>query len=69
MATMGEIVAWDQLRSSGRDGSAIADELIDFGEQDKWRGNLIEAARHCADQVLKDWQTYTAAYDDKAFKL
>ena len=69
MATMGEIVAWDQLRSSGRDGSAIADELIDFGEQDKWRGSLIEAARHCADQVLKDWQIYTAAYDDKAFKL
>ncbi|GAB2181180.1 hypothetical protein DLREEDagrD3_14030 [Denitratisoma sp. agr-D3] len=69
MATMGEIVAWDQLRSSGRDGSAIADELIDFGEQNKWRSSLIDAARHCADQVEKDWAAYSSAYDDGFFKL
>lgn len=65
--TMGEIVAWGQLRSSGRDGSAIADELIDFGEQSKWRGSLLETAEDCARQVAKDWAAYSAAYDDGAF--
>ncbi|MEH1934427.1 MAG: hypothetical protein V7L14_12055 [Nostoc sp.] len=30
MQTMGEVTAWDQLRSGGRQGSAIADDLIKF---------------------------------------
>ncbi|MFM5944446.1 MAG: DUF2252 family protein, partial [Dolichospermum sp.] len=29
--TMAEVTAWDQLRSGGRQGSAITDELINFG--------------------------------------
>ena len=66
MRNMGRIVASAQLRSGGRDGSAIADELIDFG-QAKWRKALLGAARDCAEQVRKDWAAYCAAYDDGAF--
>jgi uncharacterized protein (DUF2252 family) len=68
LRTMGEVVAWGQLRSSGRDGSAIADELIDFGERQKWKSELLETAEHCAGLVGKDWSTYVTAFDEGAFK-
>ena len=61
---MGRIVAWGQLRSSGRQGSAIADELIAFGSTRKaWHDELIGAARRCAKLVRKDWAAFSAAYD------
>lgn len=61
---MGRIVAWGQLRSSGRQGSAIADELIAFGSTRKaWHDELIGAARRCAKLVRKDWKSFCAAYD------
>lgn len=69
MRAMGEVVAWGQLRSSGRDGSAIADELIDFGERQKWKSELLDVARHCTDDVIKDWNTYANAFDDGVFKV
>ena len=65
--TMGRIVAWSQLRSAGRDGSAIADELIAFGRGKKWKAPLLEAAQACAAQVRKDAAIFDAAYDDGAF--
>ncbi len=66
---MGRITAWAQLRSSGRQGSAIADDLIDFGQRRKWRAELAAAAREAAERVQADWRTYAAAYDDGAFAL
>lgn len=61
---MGRIVAWGQLRSSGRQGSAIADELIAFGRTRKvWHDELVGAARRCAKLVRKDWAAFSAAYD------
>jgi uncharacterized protein (DUF2252 family) len=66
---MGQLAAWAQLRSSGREGSAIADELIAFGAaSDKWSGGLMKAAHLCAERVARDWQTYCAAYDKGAFR-
>jgi len=65
--TMGKIVAWAQLRSAGREGSAIADALIDFGEDKKWRETLLSAAENCAAQVRQDSAAFNAAYDDRAF--
>ena len=65
---MGRLVAWAHLRSAGRQGSAIADELIDFGaSRKKWQGDLMLAARECAKQARKDWAAYCAAYDRGAF--
>lgn len=69
LCQMGQLLAWAQLRSSGRKGSAIADELIEFGGKRKWRSRLLALAEHCAAQTETDWQTYCAAYDDGAFKL
>jgi uncharacterized protein (DUF2252 family) len=61
---MGRLVAWAQLRGTGRQGSAIADELIDFGaSREKWQADLHEAAQQCAKQVKHDWQTYREAYE------
>ena len=67
VGTMGQIVAWAQLRSAGRDGSAIADALIDFGSRKKWKAPLLEAAQTCAAQVRKDAAVFDAAYDEGAF--
>lgn len=64
---MGECVAWAQLRSSGRQGSAIADELIEFAGSKKLRTRLLEVAAGMAEQVEADWRTYCAAYDDGTF--
>ena len=54
MRSMGGIVAWGHLRGSGRDGSAIADELIEYGSGSKWRRRLQQLAEHCAGQVRAD---------------
>lgn len=64
---MGQLMAWAQLRSAGRQGSAIADALIDFGASARsWRDDLLAAAHQCAEQVGKDWKAYSEAYDAKA---
>ena len=67
IATMGRIAAWAQLRSAGRNGSAIVDELVDFGQRRKWRAPLLEASHDCALQVRKDAAVFDAARDDGAF--
>ena len=67
IATLGRIVAWAQLRSAGRNGSAIADELIDFGRRRKWKDQLLGASIACAAQVHKDATVFNAAWDEGAF--
>lgn len=69
MCTLGHILASAHLRSSGRDGSAIADELIDYGHKRKWRQRLLVAAQECAQRVQNDWGVYSEAFDDGYFKL
>jgi uncharacterized protein (DUF2252 family) len=68
LRTMGRMVAWGQLRSAGREGSAIADELIAHGRNRKWRQPLLDASRDCAADVARDWKTYCVAFDDGVFK-
>lgn len=67
IATMGCIVGWAQLRSGGRQGSSITDELIDFAQSKKWKSKLLEASHDFAAQTLLDAATFAAAYDDGAF--
>jgi uncharacterized protein (DUF2252 family) len=55
--------AWAHLRSAGRQGSAIADAFVDFGQRRDWQGPLIEQADSAAAMVLADWQAYSAAFD------
>lgn len=64
---MGQLVAWTHLRSSGRDGSATADELIAFGEKRRWPAQLQELANDCTRQVRSDWKAFAKAYDQGTF--
>lgn len=56
--TMAEVTAWDQLRSSGRQGSAIADELIDFGQSSEWHDYILEYAGNYAEKVNQDFAEF-----------
>jgi uncharacterized protein (DUF2252 family) len=56
--TMGEVTAWDQLRSGGRQGSAITDDLINFAHSSQWRESILEYAINYSEQVEKDFQEF-----------
>lgn len=61
MQTMANIVAWDHLRGSGRQGSAIADRLVEFGHQQNWRTDLMESAIACSEQTEQDWREFCSS--------
>ncbi|MEP7142611.1 MAG: DUF2252 family protein [Ferruginibacter sp.] len=56
-----------QLRSSGRQGSACADELIEFGGTRNWQASILEYAIAYAAQVKKDHGAFVKAYNDGFF--
>lgn len=68
MQAIGQCTAWSHLRGSGRQRSAIADQLIDFGCDDHWPKFLRTASAACADSVTAEWMTFSSAYDDGAFE-
>lgn len=67
LQVFGRCLAWDQLRSSGRDGSAPADRLIAFGATPKWMRPLRALADRAAAQVEADFEHFAHAYDRGAF--
>ncbi|WP_094782009.1 DUF2252 domain-containing protein [Paraburkholderia ribeironis] len=67
--SMAELSAWAHLRSSGRQQSSIADDLIAFGNRKDWQLPLIDLATRCEAQVAADWKAYCEAYDQGAFGL
>jgi uncharacterized protein (DUF2252 family) len=61
--TMAQVTAWGQLRSSGRQGSAIADQLIDFAQApNQWQPDWLDYAQTYAQQVIIDHQTFQSAH-------
>jgi uncharacterized protein (DUF2252 family) len=62
VATMGRILAWDQLRASGRSGAASADELITFAQQGDWMQSLLEAATEMTQITEQHWKVFVEAY-------
>ncbi|MBC7711089.1 MAG: DUF2252 family protein [Rhizobacter sp.] len=68
MLAIGQCTAWSHLRGSGRQRSAIADELVAYGGDPSWPKELRKASAACADTIDAQWQTFAAAYDDKAFE-
>jgi uncharacterized protein (DUF2252 family) len=56
--TLARIVAWDHIRSGGRQRSAIADDLIAFGHKAGWQTEIIDYARHYSQQVRRDHQEF-----------
>ena len=67
LRVMAEVVAWGQLRSAGREDSAGADELVQFGHSNEWPGPLLDYARYYADVVNAYWREFAEAYDDGTF--
>ncbi|XZO02876.1 MAG: DUF2252 domain-containing protein [Microcoleus sp.] len=66
LKTMGEITAWNQLRSSGRQGSAIADELINWAENaDRWHDPLLDYAQAYFTKVQADYQDFCSEITQK----
>lgn len=51
----GHLTAWDQLRASGRQGSATADDLIAFGAEPRWTKEIVSLALECAARNERDW--------------
>ena len=60
MTTMGHVTAWAALRASGRDGSAIADELIAFAGESRWKRGVLAMARRVAERTLSEWRDFKA---------
>jgi uncharacterized protein (DUF2252 family) len=59
--TMGELTAWAQLRSSGRQGSDNADALIQFGKETQWQKAILNYAQAYAQQVEADHREFKEA--------
>jgi uncharacterized protein (DUF2252 family) len=69
LCTLADVTAWDHLRGSGRSGSATTDDLIEYAHAfTKWKKPLLGYCRDYAQQVLDDYQAYSAAYDEGYFE-
>jgi uncharacterized protein (DUF2252 family) len=58
--TMAEVASWGHLCSSGRQGSAIADDLIGFAAAAAWPDQVSDYAEQYADQVESDYREFCA---------
>ncbi len=64
--TMAEVTAWGQLRSGGRQGSAIADDLITFAKNAAvWHPLLLNYACAYATQVETDFTVFRDAFNKR----
>ncbi|MCX7174592.1 MAG: DUF2252 family protein [Proteobacteria bacterium] len=68
-ATMGHLLAWDQLRASGRSGSASADELIAFGHSKDWETEMLDASTEMTRLTQRQWKIFSESTLVKAGSL
>ena len=61
--TVADVLAWGQLRTSGRQGSATADELIAFARARGWQSQVMEYAKKAAARVEADFEVFSQAFD------
>lgn len=62
LKTFAQLTAYAHLRAGGRQGSAMADELIDFAATDNWQKPLLDYVKGYAEQVKQDYKLYAEAY-------
>jgi uncharacterized protein (DUF2252 family) len=67
VTTMGRILAWDQLRASGRSGAANADELIAFAQRKDWMKEMLDVATTMTLTTQQQWKIFAEAYKDQQF--
>ncbi|MFI5245780.1 MAG: DUF2252 domain-containing protein [Gemmatimonadales bacterium] len=60
MMKMGQVTAWASLRASGRQNSAIADDLIAFAKEPGWRRAVLSMARRVAARTMAEWRDFRA---------
>ena len=58
IADLGKVVAWSQLRSSGRQGSANADALINFAQNNHWHQEVLDYAKNYSQIVKANHQEF-----------
>jgi uncharacterized protein (DUF2252 family) len=67
---MASINAWDNLRTGGREGSAIADEFIYFAKGGQsLKKNLLDTAFRYTKTIDLYYISYCKAYDKGFFKI
>ncbi len=59
VCTMGRILAWDHLRSSGRGGAACADELAAFAAREDWAKEMLDAATEMTLTTREQWKVFS----------
>jgi uncharacterized protein (DUF2252 family) len=65
ISTMARVTAWAQLRSSGRQGSAVADDLIAFAVDSGWQRSLVEYGRLYASKVECDHKVFVRTQKER----
>jgi uncharacterized protein (DUF2252 family) len=58
--TLGQIVAWGNLRAAAHKGAASPDELIDFARRKDWREPLLQSAVVCAERTEQQYLDFRA---------
>jgi uncharacterized protein (DUF2252 family) len=72
LGDLGRLLAWAQLRSAGRQGSATTDALMAFAksaQRPKWQSRFLDLAQACAMQARQDAAEFNMAFDDHAFAV
>lgn len=64
---MAMLTASSQLRSSGRQSSATADEFIAYGQNNQWQETILHYAMAYAKKVKKDYSSYVKQYKKGIF--
>ena len=67
VTTMGRILAWDQLRASGRSGAANADQLIAFTQDGEWMKEMLDVATKMTLTIQQQWKIFAEAYKGQQF--
>lgn len=63
LETMAQVTASGHLRSGGRQGSSIADELIEFGaKHETWSNAVMAYAKKYSLQVQSDYEEYCKSF-------
>lgn len=60
---MALLTASAQLRSGGRQGSAIIDELIAYGQNNDWHEDMVKRALQYTAKVEKDYKEFMAGFE------
>jgi uncharacterized protein (DUF2252 family) len=69
VVTMGRVLAWDQLRASGRSGSASADDLVAFAEAGDWVKEILEVAMEMTQTTQQQWEHFLGAMSSRQLEM